>query len=610
MARQRGPHNDRRSAGSVALVDAVTSSVIANSPFMVGVSGHRDLEAEQLPQLRAAVADFVRQLKEHLPDTDLHLIVGMAAGADLLVAETAVALGVEVEAVLPMPLTHYASDFDAPTLASLHQLLRHPRVRCMELSPPPGIAPAGEQHSTAQRDALYANLTHSLIRRSSLLLALWDGRVSQLPGGTADTVLRFLGVRNDEHAGPATLEFIDAPDEADAAERVVYWAPTARSGSGASESHPPCFLRATGENVLQMLRTMPALLRRQLAELNHYNVEFCQLTEARRLSQVRSLLSVLPVRLPLSERRLLADIDEQYGKADTLAVYFQRRSDRLFDLFAIMAFTMGLAYLVYEKLTESRLLLIAYLLTLLTSLCVYYVLQGRRWFGKHLTYRALAETLRARFYLRLAGADQGVDATELLTLSGIDRFRGFGWIAFVLKGIEPPQVPTSPALEPEGRDESGIEQSWIESQHAYFTAKVARLERSSRRVARLRRTLFVAILLVISVLFAFGESLHRIDMGLGVPLRNMLMFSMGALAVLLGVWELHQDKMATRELLWQYRNQLRHFERARSQLARITTARRRRAVLAELGKDSLMESYLWAIHRYHREHEPPSASGS
>jgi hypothetical protein len=33
-------------------------------------------------------------------------------------------------------------------------------------------------------------------------------------------------------------------------------------------------------------------------------------------------------------------------------------------------------------------------------------------------------------------------------------------------------------------------------------------------------------------------------------------------------------------------------------------------VLAELGKDSLMESYLWAIHRYHREHEPPAAGGS
>jgi hypothetical protein len=63
--------------------------------------------------------------------------------------------------------------------------------------------------------------------------------------------------------------------------------------------------------------------------------------------------------------------------------------------------------------------------------------------------------------------------------------------------------------------------------------------------------------------------------------------------------------MATRELLWQYRNQLKHFSRARAQLARTLAAGRRLEILADLGKDSLMESYLWTIHRFHREHEPP-----
>jgi hypothetical protein len=536
-------------------LDALENSAIANSPFMVGVSGHRDLDADQLPRLREAVASFVCQLKKYLPDTDLHLIVGMAAGADLLVAETALGLGVEVEAVLPMPLAQYASDFDAPTLASLKELLRHPDVRCFELSCPASTARAADSHSPAQRDAMYANLTSSLIRRSSLLLALWDGRLSQLPGGTADTVLRFLGVRSDEHQGPETLEFVEARDGTEVTERLVYWTPTARSG-GAPESRPPCFLIATGEDTLQVLTGMPKLL------------SHCDRPPVAR----QLLLSVLPIALTPPERRLLADIDEQYGKADTLAVYYQRRSNLLFDLFAIMALAMGLAYLMYEKLTESRLLLIAYLLTLLTSLAVYYVLQGRRWFGKRLTYRALAETLRACFYLRLAGAGRSVDPAEVLALSGIDRFHGFGWIGFVIKGIEAPDVGESPPRWSERSEETGIEQAWIESQHAYFTRKVARLERSSQRVKRLRQGLFVAILLVISVLFVFGESVHHIDMGLGVPVRNMLTFSMGALAVLLGVWELHQDKMATRELLWQYRNQLRHFARARAAVAHQDTA--------------------------------------
>ena len=97
--------------------------------------------------------------------------------------------------------------------------------------------------------------------------------------------------------------------------------------------------------------------------------------------------------------------------------------------------------------------------------------------------------------------------------------------------------------------------------------------------------------------------------GNGVPLKNVVTFLMGFFAVLLGAWELHQNKMATRELLWQYRNQLTHFTRARAHLARITDAGRRSEVLADLGKDSMMESFLWTIHRYHREHEPPSTGG-
>jgi hypothetical protein len=483
-------------------------------------------------------------------------------------------------------------------------LLRRPEVRCFELSAA-GAGGTSGPHSREQRDAMYANLTDTLIRRSSLLLALWDGRGSHLPGGTADTVLRYLGVRTDDNRTSDAVTFIEAPEQPENAPRLVYWTPALRSGSTAEAPvHSPCYLAGAGDNVLQILRTMPERLGRQLAELNSYNLEYRRLSAAGQLAAPESLIGSLPARAVLPHGAMLEDIDTQYGKADALAVHYQRRSDLLFDLFAFMAFAMGVAYLIYEKLTESRALLIAYLATLLTSLGVYYVLQGKRWFGKHLTYRALAETLRARFYLRLAGADQRMDAGEVLALSGIERFRGFSWIGFVLKGIEMTDDRVDPGR---GGATQSVEQVWIEGQFRYFTRKVARLERASLRVKHMRHFLFVAILVVISLLFAFGEQLHRIDVGLGIPLKNILTFLMGFMAVLLGVWELHQDKMATRELLWQYRNQLSHFAHARAQLARMTSPRRRNDVLVELGKDSLMESYLWAIHRYHREHEPPAA---
>jgi hypothetical protein len=571
---------------------------------MVGVSGHRDLDPADSPRLREAVTDFVQQLKGHLPDTELRLIVGMAEGADLLVAETALGLGVPVEAVLPMPLEHYAADFDVQTLAQLKELLRRPQVRCVELSAETPGAAAGP-HSREQRDAMYANLTDTLIRRSSLLLALWDGRSSHLPGGTADTVLRYLGVRTNDSRASDGLQFVAAEEEPENTARLVYWTPALRSGAaGELLARSPCYLAGAGDNALQVLPAMPERLKRQLAELNSYNLEYQRLSGAGQLGAPESLMASLPGRMALPPGAMLEDIDAQYGKADALAVYYQKRSDRLFDLFAFMAFAMGVAYLIYEKLTESRALLIAYLATLLTSLGVYYVLQGKRWFGKHLTYRALAETLRARFYLRLAGADQRLDAGEVLALSGIEKFRGFSWIGFVLKGIE-----TADERVDHNRDVAtqSVEQAWIESQFRYFTRKVAQLERASRRVKRMRHFLLVAILVVISLLFAFGDQLHRIDLGLGIPLKNFLTFAMGLMAVLLGVWELHQDKMATRELLWQYRNQLGHFARAKAQLALMSSPRRRCDLLLALGKDSLMESYLWAIHRYHREHEPPAA---
>jgi hypothetical protein len=587
--------------------DLTNIKATANSPFVVGVSGHRNLSPADVPRLRDAVTDFINQLRRHLPDTELEIIVGMAEGADLLVAQTALDLGVRVQAVLPAALEHYSDDFEAQSLALLKGLLARPDVRCIELSPPGHLRDDHGVANGSRPDALYENLTDTLIRRSSLLLALWDGYSSLLPGGTADTVLRYLGVRTDAGREDMKITFVEAGAEPEAAERVVYWAPAARGGSAvAAQAGMPCFLVGVGDNVLEVQRDMPVKLAQQLKALNHYNREYQELVAARAIGAADSLAASLPANAPVAENMMLGNIDSQYGKADALAVHYQLRSDRLFMLFGLMTFTMGLAFLIYEQITEARLLLIAYVLVLLSSLGVYYVLRGRNWFAKHLTYRAIAETMRAKFYLRLAGVDHRVDAAEVLGLSGIDRFRGFGWISYVLKGVEAPDIHAAVSPEDAGRRSRCVEHTWIEHQYRYFAGKVSGLEKSARRIQRLRNALLLVMLVVVVILFVFGQAIHNDRFGVGVPLKNMLTFCMGFLAVLLGVWELHQGKMATRELLWQYRNQLNHFTKARRQLATISSLRRRDDVLVALGKNSLMESYLWTIHRYHREHEPPA----
>src|SRR5215207_2629753 len=405
---------------------------MGSAPFIVGVTGHRDLHPHELPLLRAAVSDFLHKFKARLPDTELRVAGGMAEGADLLVAETAVDLGFGVNAMLPMPLEQYAADFEPDALESVKALLRHPLVDCVELLPTSGREGAtGMLRMPKQRDATYANLTEMLIQRTSLLLALWDGQSSPLPGGTADTVLRYLGLRTKQDTHASNVVFVDEPTHVDSDAQPVFWIPAGRTSGDdtAAELGQPCFLSGIGDNGLLMRQAMPAELAHQLTELNEYNREFHRLTMRGGVKRLDSLMATLPTDLPLHGRATLAQIDAEYGRADLLAVHYQRRSDRLFGFFSLTTFVMAITYISYERLSENQLLLYTYLLFLLSGLGLYFLLHGRRWFAKHLMYRVLAETMRAKFFLRLSGADHLVDAQEVLSLSGIDRFHGFGWIS-------------------------------------------------------------------------------------------------------------------------------------------------------------------------------------
>ncbi len=92
-----------------------------------------------------------------------------------------------------------------------------------------------------------------------------------------------------------------------------------------------------------------------------------------------------------------------------------------------------------------------------------------------------------------------------------------------------------------------------------------------------------------------------------IDFKTLLVFLMGLLPLWLGIWEIYQNKMAMRELLWQYQNHSNHFKAAAEAATGDIPVEAIQGVFANLGERSLFESYLWTIHRYHREFEPPSA---
>ena len=555
-------------------------------------------------RVRRQIEDFLASLKSRMPDTELRIMVGMAQGADLLVARAALTAGWQVDAILPMPLNQYVEDFDSDSSAALLTLLEEPSVHCTVLAAPAGLESTSE---SVQRDALYANLTEALIDKCNLLLALWDGEGSPLPGGTADTVLRYLGARTFQREDRRRIEIEPAVADPAWGPHFVYWIPTMRSGDAAMPTREPTYLSGIGENLLAVHKAMPLALEHQLSELNVYNREFERLRKKNAFARLDSLMPALGPIGSHDDRESLERIDFEYGKADALAIYYQRHSDRLFLWFSYMACGMALVFLIYAKLHASNVLLVVYLAMLVFGVVVFYFVRNQQWFSKHLIYRVLAETMRTKFFLRAAKADRLVNATELINLTGIDQFAGFSWIGNLLKNIEPLDSQDSSFIADDAARIESVHRHWILGQKEYFSTRVRTFERAHRRLEKLKSILLCAIVALALILLVFTDELHARMIG-AVTAKDAIMFLMGLLPVVLGIWELYQNKQAMRELLWQYRNQLAHFTRAELQLSRSTARNQRKEILAQVGKESLMESYLWTIHRYHREYEPPSVS--
>ena len=80
-------------------------------PLIVAVTGHRDLVADEIPRIRHLVSKFLTDARTEYPDRGVSVMSSLAEGADQLVAEEAVRLGVPLIVPLPMPKDLYVSDF-------------------------------------------------------------------------------------------------------------------------------------------------------------------------------------------------------------------------------------------------------------------------------------------------------------------------------------------------------------------------------------------------------------------------------------------------------------------------------------------------------------------
>ena len=152
------------------------------TPLVVGVTGHRDLVPAEIEALWAKITGLFDELHRRFPNTPLRLMSALAEGADRLAAHAALDSGVDLQAILPMPVDSYRTDFEsAESKAEFDTLCG--RAEVLEL-PVPYPKQRLDDALGGGRDTAYANAGMFISAHCHILLALWDGAKESGMGGT------------------------------------------------------------------------------------------------------------------------------------------------------------------------------------------------------------------------------------------------------------------------------------------------------------------------------------------------------------------------------------------------------------------------------------------
>jgi len=564
----------------------------------VGLTAHRDLRPEQEPALRTQARAFFQELRTTYPDLPLQLISALAAGGDQLVAEEALALGVELIAPLPMAQEEYERDFPEPeALARFRHLLARARVRELPLAPGNTLEAIRERGEARNRQ--YAQLGMFVSSHCQLLLALWDGRFSKATGGTAQVVefhmLNHMPGFSVEEAAPNLL----ADDESD----LVFHIPCARAIAATAEEAPMPGARTrwlTAEGELDGAQPLPMHYRRVFGQMQSFNRDLRKYS-ARIEATGLSLFDQDCPAPPAAVR----EIDRLFRAGDWLAVHFRRRVRLSLLTTHALAALMGLCFILFSDPNSNRVYLAAFLALFAIGVAVKVVGRLREWQRKYLDYRGLAEGLRVQLYWRMAGVDTPPNSTlgydSFLQKQDVD----LSWIRHAMRSTS--------LLRDEGFVASEAWLDWVvghwvgstagaRGQLAYYRDGVLRRERAYRFTATLGVIALAGGLLGALVLLVGGENIPD-------AWQQQLLLAMGLLPLLAGIREAYSYKKADKELIKQFRFMSRLFGSCRKRLDRAGDERQVRHLLRALGAACLEEHAEWILLHRDRPLEPQSLSG-
>jgi hypothetical protein len=549
--------------------------------LIVGVTGHRNLRSEELPRLEAQVRDFFLDLRQRYPELPLCLLSSLAAGSDQLVAQVALDLGIRVIAPLPMSPELYRADFpEQQNRDTFDRQLERVEPLMLPIrsdSDPGAVAKPGRE-----RDLQYAQAGIFISSHCHILLALWDGRESELLGGTAQVVAFHLhghmpGPIDRRRAALGTLGL----DE----ETLVYHIQTGRqddteAAHDITEPQPGKWL--TSDMELIHHENMPEAFDLMLLRHSEFNLDWRKYAEAIEASAATQSQQECPI------HRL-------FHVTDWLATVYQHRVSRVLKITYLLAALMGFAFIIYADVSSQDFMLYLFLAFFLTGVGVAGMAKRREWHRKYIDYRALAEGLRVQSYWRQAGiVDNNTPSfahDNFLQKQDVE----LGWIRNIMRAASLDGI-----LKPiqSGREEvTQVINEWIggnesSGQLQYYNATATKRARKHRLSEFLGATCLWLGIGISLLLVVFARQIDD-------NLQGFMVAAMGMLSVAAAVHEAYAYRKADKELIKQYRFMQRIFSAAQRRLTICKAVGEQRQILRTLGEAALAEHAEWTL--MHRE---------
>lgn len=560
----------------------------AVTPLVVGVTGHRNLCAREVGPLRERVRDFFTQLQREFPGLPLVVLDSLAAGGDQLVAEEALETGARLIAPLPFARELYVQDFRDADRAAFESLCA--RAEVLPLPLVPGNTDAEIARQGPARDRQYAQAGVFVASHCHILLALWDGRESDLLGGTGQVVRYHLdgtmpGWIERSHSHPVVLGSGD--------ESLLYHLVCSRQG-GDSESIPPTPLQPlqahwiSQEHRRAAADGMPEEFRRMFTNMQQFNVDAMRHADD---------IQVPPATHDATSGHPdCTALDSLFGVADRLAIHFQVRVLRAMRGLYVLAALMGVAFVCYSDLPTDLPYVgdAIYVFVALFTAGVYLARLARRraWHRKYIDYRALAEGLRVQGYWRRAGVgadDPGAFAHDnFMQKQDVE----LGWIRNVMRAAV---IQAASGSRRDGL--ATVIAEWIgaaqgDGQLGYYAHKTEQRTRAHHHTQWLERALLILVIAASLLLALFHQ-------WLAPDTTTSLVALMGVLAIIAAARESYAYRKADKELIKQYRYMGGIFASARRKLDDTRDPDAQRDVLRALGEAALAEHAEWAL--MHRE---------